>query len=994
MVQKRDIFSGERNPFFQKGFLSPKILLLNQMIKSWGKSEKEDFFPLTKAYLMDILYKKVVKKKMLKKCTLIILIILISHLSFAQEEFGKNKVRYKGFTWSVLQTEHFEVYYNPQIEDLAKIAAKMAEDAYKQISADLRWNVSRLIPFVIFKSHYDFQQTNIILELIERGVGGFAEIFKYRMVIPFTGSYKNLQTVITHELTHVFSYDILYHDILPAMFSTQAFIAPPTWLMEGLAEYETGDLDTMGHTVLADAVLENNLIPLSELSDFSRLSRIYLAYKESHSLLRYIAKTYGENKIYLLLRRFKAHPNVESMIKTSIGVSMETLENGWVKSLQQQYYPELTKRKLPTDFGKAVIERQGKFYSHPIFSPGGDMLAIISYEFGEPEVVKVRLKDGRLLKRVTKGMKGHEFEELNTEGRTISWSLDGSKIAFIGKRKGKDAIFILDVLISKIKEIIEIEKFNEISSISFSPDGKTLAVSALSNGKSKIYLLENDKIVQLTTGESLDSQPIWSKDGKYIAFVKEEDGFSNICIISPKTKEEIITIPGKGDKKDPFWSNDSKIIFYSSDVDGVYNIYGYNLETKQVAQVTNCIGGAFQGAISPQEEMIFVSYYQGGYRLYLIENLKFNWSTPETVGTAAIVAKVEPIEKGNIKEYKPKFSFDWRSGEFLYSSSQGISANVKLAASDVLGNHRFLLILDNASSISNQANFQLFYGYLTKRPAFTVGVFNWSNFYSFADRDIAENEYGLVSMMEYPFSKFSRVELGFATEVVSSIEETTLGKIKENKEGIDYFFTSLVHDTTNWSYWGPLSGSRSRVTIEQAIPFIHHQVTYTNFKVDYRKYIRLTQRANCALHLLGKVSKGKDRREFPLGGHRLFSMYETGSLRGYELGEFWGNYLILGNTELRIPLIDEIRFAMPVSIKNIRAVIFADVGSAWSKGERLTIRHNSTDVRKETDLKACFGLGFRIVLGFFPIKIDYAWNTDFVDTSNKPKTNFSIGYDF
>ncbi|MEW6097260.1 MAG: BamA/TamA family outer membrane protein [bacterium] len=922
--------------------------------------------------------------------------ILIANFSFAQE-FGKNKVRYKDFTWSVLQTEHFEVYHNPEIEDLAKIAAKMAEDAYEQISADLRYNVSKLIPFVIFKSHYDFQQTNIILELIERGVGGFAEIFKYRMVIPFTGSYKSLQTVITHELTHVFSYDLLYHDTLPAMFSAQAFIVPPLWLMEGLAEYETGDLDTMGHTVLADAVLENNLIPLADLSDFSMLSRVYLAYKESHSLLRYIANTYGKDKIHLLLRRFKAHPNVESMIKTSIGVSMETLENGWIKSLQQQYYPELTRRKLPTDFGKPAIEKQNKFYSHPTFSPGGDILALISYEFGEAEVVKVRLKDGKVLKRITKGMKGRDFEELNTEGRALSWSSDGSKIAFISKRKGKDAIFIYDIFTSKIKEILEIDKFDEIFSISFSPDGKRLAVAALSNGKSKIYLLENDNIVQLTSGNSLDNQPIWSKDGEYIAFVKERDGFSNICIISPQTKEEIVTTPADGYKKDPFWSNDSKIIFYSSDTDGVYNIYGYNLETKQVAQVTNCVGGAFQGSISPHEELIFVSYYQGGYRLYLIEDLKISWSNPEILATSTTIVEVEPIEKGDIREYEPKLSFDWRSGEFLYSSSQGISANIELSASDVLGNHRFLLILDNASSISNQTNFQLSYDYLTKRPAYTVGVFNWSNFYSFTDKDIAEREYGLVGRMEYPFSKFKRVELGFVTEVVSK-EETTFGEvkneIKEDKEGIDYLFASLVHDTTNWSYFGPLSGSRSRLTIEQTVPLIHHQVTYTNFKVDYRKYSRITQRANWAFHLLGKVSKGKNRRKFPLGGHRLFSIYESGSLRGYELGEFWGNYVILGNAEFRLPLIDEIRFALPISIKNIRSVIFVDVGSAWSKGKRLTFRHNSTDEKKDTDLKACFGFGLRLLLGFLPLRVDYAWNTDFVDTSDKPETNFSIGYDF
>jgi len=928
-----------------------------------------------------------------KKIALIALIGLIgffSNLSFAQE-FGKNKVRYKGFTWSILQTEHFEVYHNPEIEDLAKIAAKMAEDAYEKISADLRYNVSKLIPFVLFKSHYDFQQTNIILELIERGVGGFTEIFKYRMVIPFTGSYKTLQTVITHELTHVFSYDLLYHDILPTIFSTQAFIQPPLWLMEGLAEYETGDLDTIGHTVLADAVLENNLIPLVDLADFSRLSRVYLAYKESHSLLRYIANTYGKDKIHLLLRRFKAYPNIESMIKTSLGVSMETLEHGWIKSLQQKYYPELTNRKLPTDFGKPVIAKKNKFYSHPTFSPGGDMLTLISYEFGEPEIVKVRLSDGKVLERITKGMQGRDFEELNTEGKTLAWSLDGSKIAFVAKKKGKDAIFIFDVFTSNIKETIEIDKFDELDSISFSPDSKSLIVSALSDGKSKIYLLKEDKITQLTFGESLDHQPIWSKDGKYIAFVKEIDGFSNICIISPETKEEIIIPSNNGYKKDPFWSMDSKIVFYSSDTDGVDNIYGYNLETKQITRVTNCIGGAFQGSISPQGGLIFVSYYQGGYKLYLIEDLKLTWHEPEGPSTLTALAEIKPIEKAKIREYASRLSFDWRTGQFLYNSSQGISGNLELAASDVLGNHRFIFILDNASSLNNQANFQLSYSYLSKRPDYTIGIFNWSDFYSFTDKDVSEQEYGVVGSLEYPFSKFRRVELGFVSEVISK-EETTMTQIKEKKEGIDYLALSLVEDTTNWSYWGPLSGVRSRIGIEQTVPIIHHNVSYTNFKIDYRKYIQITQRANWAFHLFSKISKGKDRREFPLGGGGLFSLYEAGSLRGYEIGEFWGNYIILANAELRVPLIDEIKFAIPVSIRNIRAVIFADVGSAWSKGEKLTRRHNSTDKSQETDLKCCFGIGGRVLLGFLPIRIDYAWNTDFVDTFHN--TNFSIGYDF
>ncbi|RKY61373.1 MAG: hypothetical protein DRP95_02930, partial [Candidatus Latescibacterota bacterium] len=40
--------------------------------------------------------------------------------------FGQNKVRYRKFDWWALKTKYVEVYYNPEYEDLAKIAAKMA----------------------------------------------------------------------------------------------------------------------------------------------------------------------------------------------------------------------------------------------------------------------------------------------------------------------------------------------------------------------------------------------------------------------------------------------------------------------------------------------------------------------------------------------------------------------------------------------------------------------------------------------------------------------------------------------------------------------------------------------------------------------------------------------------------------------------------------------------------------------------------------------------
>src|ERR1700683_4371199 len=52
--------------------------------------------------------------------------------------FGKNNPHYDRFAWRIYNTDHFEIYYYPEIEKhLARIAA-YAESAYQQISADLR----------------------------------------------------------------------------------------------------------------------------------------------------------------------------------------------------------------------------------------------------------------------------------------------------------------------------------------------------------------------------------------------------------------------------------------------------------------------------------------------------------------------------------------------------------------------------------------------------------------------------------------------------------------------------------------------------------------------------------------------------------------------------------------------------------------------------------------------------------------------------------------
>jgi hypothetical protein len=65
--------------------------------------------------------------------------------------FGKNNVHYDTFNWSIYTTDHFEIYFYPEVEPHLERIASYAESAYQQISADLKHDLSFKVQLIIFK---------------------------------------------------------------------------------------------------------------------------------------------------------------------------------------------------------------------------------------------------------------------------------------------------------------------------------------------------------------------------------------------------------------------------------------------------------------------------------------------------------------------------------------------------------------------------------------------------------------------------------------------------------------------------------------------------------------------------------------------------------------------------------------------------------------------------------------------------------------------------
>src|SRR5262245_13445283 len=98
--------------------------------------------------------------------------------------FGKNNVHYDKFQWHIYTTDHFEIYYYPELEKHLERLAGYAESAYQQISADLKHDLSFKVPLILFKTHSEFEQQNVAPpDTASEGVAAFAEPEQHRMLL-------------------------------------------------------------------------------------------------------------------------------------------------------------------------------------------------------------------------------------------------------------------------------------------------------------------------------------------------------------------------------------------------------------------------------------------------------------------------------------------------------------------------------------------------------------------------------------------------------------------------------------------------------------------------------------------------------------------------------------------------------------------------------------------------------------------------------------------
>ncbi|MBN1465627.1 PD40 domain-containing protein, partial [candidate division KSB1 bacterium] len=550
--------------------------------------------------------------------------------------FGKNKVQHKTLEWQYLQSEHFDIYFTDGGESIAAFTARVAEESYVLLRHDLRYELVDRIKILVYNSHNDFGQTNVDLSPPEESVGGFTEFFKNRVVIPYEGEWEKFRHVIHHELTHAYMLQMVYGAGAQSIITGLTQFQLPLWFIEGLAEYQSRGWDIESDMFMRDATVNGYLPDIPYLNGF-------LAYKGGQSVLRYIAETYGDEKVGELLNKMKMNKNALRGIKESIGIDLEELTKRWQLYLKRKYWPDIADRKEPDEVGKALTDHRkwGNFVNtSPAMSKKGDRIAFLSDKDNYFDIYIASSIDGKIIKKVVQGQRAGNLEELHwLRGRGIDWSPDDKSIVFSAKAGAEDQLHIVDIKSGKIKKSIELG-LESIYNSSWSPRGDEIAFMGVKHGLANIYVynLEDERLRQVTDDPFSNVEPAWSPDGTKLVFASDRNDY---LYDTPDnfTPEQLnmqdydifeINADGTGLRKlvdsaflerSPIYSPAGDYIAFQSDRSGVSNIYLKNLESGDEWPITNVITGAFLPTWGGSaNRLAFTSFYYAGYDIYMMKN--------------------------------------------------------------------------------------------------------------------------------------------------------------------------------------------------------------------------------------------------------------------------------------------------------------------------------------------------------------------------------------
>jgi hypothetical protein len=897
--------------------------------------------------------------------------------------YGKNQIRYTNFRWQIYTTDHFEIYYYPEIEPHLERIAGYAESAYQYVSSELKYDLAFKVPLILFKTSSEFQEQNVIPGAAQEGVLAFAEPTRNRLVMPLDLPPDQLYHVLTHELTHQFEFDIIPTSLIRRNV--------PLWVNEGLSDYMTASWSPLDLMTIRDAAVTDIVPKMSEMEGYAPEGNVRMVYNLGHALFEFVESRWGKEGIrqFLFSLRKSVIGGGEDAYQEAFRLTPEEFDQEFDKYLKDRFKPFRDKER-PADYGRNLApnpERSNFISAISIEpSPSGDLIATVTGNNRDREldIVLLSARDGSVIRNLTNGFdqdRGFEYIVSSSRANTVpwlSWAPSGDRIAYFVRAEKWRTLILQNVLTRDVEERIQLRTVDDPESPDISPDGTKVVFAALQGAIGDIFMVDlaTQELTNLTKDSFADSGPTWFPDGKSIVYVARVSGNEKLFKLDLATGMKTQLTFGTHDDSAAQFLDADTLLFSSTASDpvkpvtpevarngGAYNIWTLSLKTGELKQYTDALGGNTsavalrQGNAEPR--IAFVSYYKGESELHILDKREpiATVASADFGAPGPIIDFQAPLSHTLITENKrrkgafEKLFLDGRPPVNVGVTSGGdVFGGSAVTFSDVLGDKQFNLY---AASISQYRTLSFSFLNLARRFNYAVQGYSQTQFFygalsgvfydptlsTLIDRDFAvatRTVRGGTAFGIWPMDRYRRLELfGGVLQYNEQFNDPGLQQYSEGYQQQQFgrqLFRSgtyipvgvnYIQETTVFREFGPLSGNTMRLSYEVS-PGISGALGRQTADLDAREYMRIGGSGLLALRARGFKSWG-DAPDF---------MYFGGNseMRGYEYLEFIGSETVFLNAELRFPFIEAMLTPLGV-LGGVRGVLFGNVGGGHFDGQ-------------------------------------------------------------
>ena len=479
-----------------------------------------------------------------------------------------------------IECRHFSIHYVQGLEQVAREAGAIFESLYDVYSK----TYGIVLPAKTKVLIIDGEITNGLADPNHN----FIILWPHDFDINLRGTHDWLRGVIAHEYAHILSItaglklppfipaiQIGYYNHPNEPYRIEALhifpeeILPP-WFTEGIAQYEdsrkgTDSWDSHRDMILRTLVVSGKMLSQARMFEFAGNGEdLEKTYNHGFSLVKYIADTYGYDKVVSLLKEcthfFRLDFN--AAIKKVLGITGQQLYNDWKRSLEIKYGDQV--KKLGKQVYGRKINKEGYDNYWPKFSPDEKKVFFISNGKADFSFLSKSLYSYSLADTVKEDKKIKEEKGVSS---FYSIHAPSGLIAFTSMKSGKSTVpanqgggRALDAFIDTLppaKKVLnpfkpkterQVTKRQSVYGAVFSPTGEKLAL--VLRRIDKFYLCSadtNGKNIQPLYPDTASNSPIqpmkyiysldWSADGRHIAVSYIDTGFRKIGVYDTLTHQ-------------------------------------------------------------------------------------------------------------------------------------------------------------------------------------------------------------------------------------------------------------------------------------------------------------------------------------------------------------------------------------------------------------------------------------------------------------------------